>query len=59
MSDEEAELFWALDAARNHIGWLWEIVEENTRLRREGSEHVLRYINEARDKGLDRLTSEG
>jgi hypothetical protein len=35
-----AKLHYQLDLARAHIGWCWDLLEENTRLRREGSRGV-------------------
>ena len=46
-TDRVEQLEKALSIAQAHIGWLWEIVEENTALRREGSETVLAVVREA------------
>lgn len=46
-NERNEQLEKALELAKAHIGWLWDIVEENTALRREGSETVLAATREA------------
>lgn len=42
-----SELQAALELAQAHIGWCWDIIEERTRLRREGSATVLNQLRDA------------
>ncbi|MFK4131938.1 hypothetical protein ACI2KR_06540 [Pseudomonas luteola] len=39
-----AELLEALELAMSHIGYCWDVIEENTRLKRKGSSVVIEQI---------------